>query len=102
MSWFCYEPSGIVHTKKILKEIWQLALSYLDTRMSTLHAEIARDVACTLIKKGGVEEDVVIRAIILHDAGWKAMGYSDSSSLRSKPQDALNEVDKIFAMPFAG
>jgi len=57
--------------KKIFKEIWQLSLPYLNTRMNTLHTEIAMGFAFKLIEKEGGEEDVVIPAIILHDVGWK-------------------------------
>jgi hypothetical protein len=39
--------------KKIFKEIWQLVLPYLDTRMNALHTEIAMKFVFKLIEMEG-------------------------------------------------
>jgi HD superfamily phosphodiesterase len=71
MDWPSHVPRRIGDMKKIFKEIWQLALPYLDTRMNILHTEIAMKFAFKLIEKEGGNGDIVIPAIILHDVGWK-------------------------------
>jgi HD superfamily phosphodiesterase len=71
MGWTFCGTRGELNMKKIFEEMWQAALPYLDTRMNTLHTEIAIGFAYKLIEKEGGQEDVVIPAVILHDVGWK-------------------------------
>jgi len=54
----------------IFDEIWRHAKPYLNTRQNDIHTEISVRFAAELLEKEGGDEDVVMPAIILHDAGW--------------------------------
>ncbi len=57
--------------KPIFEEIWRLAKPYLDTRKNDVHTEISIRFAYQLMEAEGGDENIVVPAVILHDAGWK-------------------------------
>jgi HD superfamily phosphodiesterase len=52
------------------KRIRELAEPFLQTRDNDLHTTIATELALELVEEEDGDKDVVIPAIILHDAGW--------------------------------
>jgi HD superfamily phosphodiesterase len=57
--------------KPFFDQIRQLSKPFLDTRHNDVHTAISTLLAYQLLEQEGADENIVIPAIILHDAGWK-------------------------------
>jgi len=54
----------------MLRDIWNKALPYQDTRDDVGHAKTVMQNAYKLLKYEKGEDEIVIPASILHDIGW--------------------------------
>ena len=59
--------------EQIFRNIFDLALPFLDTRENEEHTRIAYDFAVRLLHAEGGDPDVVLPAVLLHDVGWKSV-----------------------------
>jgi hypothetical protein len=65
-----HKSAEIPHLNRIEWLIFRLVKPYLQTRNNELHTRNAIEFAFRLLKIYKAERDVIIPAIILHDAGW--------------------------------
>jgi hypothetical protein len=65
-----YKNTEIPRLNSIERPIFRLVKPYLQTRNNELHTQNAIEFAFRLLKIYKGERDVIIPAIILHDAGW--------------------------------
>lgn len=68
------------HINKIapaVRDIFQSALPFLETRQNKIHTFIVYQYAQALLKKEAGKVDIVLPACILHDVGWSAVPEED-------------------------